>query len=344
MWGRFPAGKLFNQFIMNITEFAKALNLSKGTVSRALNDRPEVSPETRRYVLEKAEALGFSRNPNARRLATGRTYLLQLECPRNTHILSDQYLVELARALEDTAGDHGFDLLLHLGTRYRSTAEVPAVDGLIVVADAETSPKEIETLTAYGHTPAVVISDTRALEGASQTSYVRIDTLSGVCEALTRIASLGHSRIGYIGSNQALDNMPPVFEKAGLKWNPEFAIQAGITQEQGFAAALRLLSVGPDRRPTVILTRTDILAAGAYQAASQLGLSVPGDISIVGHDDIDLARLLSPPLTTIAINIPNVARAAVEMLTNQIEDKAASAIRVLGTQLVVRGSLGAVPA
>jgi len=325
---------------MNITEFAKSLNLSKGTVSRALNDRPEVSAETRRYVLEKAESVGFLRNPNARRLATGRTHLIQLECPYNTNILSDQYLVELARGLENTASAQGFDLLLHLGTRARSGVEAPAVDGLIIVAGPETSLKDIRTLTAYGHTPAVVISDTYPIQCAPLTSYVHIDTQSGVRETLAEIIRLGHKRLGYIRSDQSADRMAQLAEQAGLVLDPDLVIQAGVTQHQGYDAAIRLLSRPIKDRPTVLLTRTDILAAGALQAAQSLGLSVPDDVSVVGHDDIDLAALVNPPLTTVAINIPNVAEAAMEMLTDLIEDRDAPTVRVLCSQLVLRQSLG----
>lgn len=325
---------------MNITEFAKTLNLSKGTVSRALNNRPEVSAETRRFVLQQAEALGFSPNASARRLATGRTQLIQLECPRNTHILSDQYLVELARALEDTAGEHGYDLLLHLGAHHRATSELPAVDGLIIVADSRTSVDEIRQLTAHGRTPAVVITDTEPRIAPPITPYVRIDTQSGVREALSKIRSLGHKRVGFIGSNQAMDNVPALFRASGLTWNPALAIQAGVTQQQGFDAALQLLQAAQPARPTVILTRTDILAAGTLQAANKLALRVPGDVSIVGHDDIDVAALLDPPLTTIAVDIPRVAQAAVEMVTGLIAETPGAPVQILGTRLVMRGSLG----
>jgi DNA-binding LacI/PurR family transcriptional regulator len=329
---------------MNITEFARRLNLSKGTVSRALNDRPEVSAETRRFVLERAEALGFLRNPNARRLATGRTHLIQLECPYNTNILSDQYLVELARGLENTAATHGFDLLLHLGTGAASGYEVPAVDGLIIVAGPETSLKDIRTLTAYGHTPAVVISDAYPTECAPLTSYVQIDTQSGVDQALARVKALGHKRIGYIRSDQAADNMQQMVEKAGLIWNPALTVQAGVTQKQGYEAAIRLLDQSSQIRPTVILTRTDILAVGTILAAQHLGLSVPADLSVVGHDDIDHASLVNPPLTTIAINIPNVAKEAMQMLTQLIDQTVEPSVQVFGTQLVFRSSLGTAPA
>ena len=172
------------------------------------------------------------------------------------------------------------------------------------------------------------------------TSYVQIDVESGVRQALARIVSLGHTRLGYIRSDQSADRMPLLTANAGLTLDPDLVIQAGVTQQQGYDAAITLLDRPSSRRPTVILTRTDILAAGAVQAAQSLGLDIPGDVSIVGHDDIDLASLLTPPLTTVGINIPNVARAAMELLTALIADRTQPIIRVLETQLIFRSSLG----
>lgn len=326
---------------MNITEFAKRINLSKGTVSRTLNNRAEVSAETRSYVLERAEALGYFRNPNARRLATGRTHVIQLECPHNTRVLADQYLVELARGLEDAAGEHGLDLMMHLGAKCRPSVEIPAVDGLVIVAGGDEPLSGLAALTASGHTPTVVITDAKPDFLAPLTSYVHVDTQFGVVEALNKINAFGHRRIGYIGSDQPMDATCRLIEQAGFALNPNFVIQAGVTLKQGFEAALRLLAWPKLSRPTVLLTRTDILAVGAVQAAVSLGLSVPGDISVVGHDDTDLATLVNPPLTTVAINIPKIAQAAMELLTGMIENGAEPSVSIIGTHVILRGSLGA---
>jgi DNA-binding LacI/PurR family transcriptional regulator len=183
---------------MNIAEFAKTLHLSTGTVSRALNDRAEVSAETRRMVLEKAQELGYTRNPNARRLATGHNSLIRLECPYQANILSDRYLVEMARAVEEAADEHGYDLLLHLGTRQREGG-AQAVDGLVVVAAQETTAADLKRLTGDSRAPTVVIVEGDPLD-FPHASYVCLDTVSGVREALQRLSELGHRRIGYIGS------------------------------------------------------------------------------------------------------------------------------------------------
>lgn len=325
---------------MNIVEFAKELNLSIGTVSRALNDRPEVSGKTRQLVLSKAQELGFTPNANARRLVTGVTNLFQLECPCNTHILSDGYLIELARAIESAAGEHGYDLLLHLGTQRRGSSELKAVDGLIIVAGQETTEAEINLLTSSGRIPSVVIMDASATP-VSLVPSVRLDHLTGVREALSLLSAHGHERIAYIGSGQpgaAVSNaLPSIMAEIGLPWNPDYIVEAGAAAEAGAQAAAGLLKRPVP--PTAFFARTDILANAVVQTAQQMGLSVPGDISVIGHDNIELAAHVNPPLTTVAVDIPSVARAAVNCLIAVIAGGQPTS-EVLGTHLVIRESVG----
>ena len=329
---------------MNIVEFAKTLNLSIGTVSRALNDRAEVSPKTRQLVLEKAEELGFIRNANARRLVTGRNCLIRIECPSTTHILSDRYLIDLAREVEEVASAHGYDLLLHLGShRADGGGDADGVDGLVIVVGVETTENDLRRLTQNGRTPSVVIASAAPLPFPAA-SYVCLDTLPGVREALSLLASLGHSRIGYVGSGRTgqrlRDAFPKLMREAGLLWDPELTWEAGFTPEDGSRAARELLSMR--NPPTALFARTDILAAGIVQGVTSLGLSVPGDISVIGHDNIEAAALVNPPLTTVAINIPGIASLAVRALLATVIDKAAPTVQTLGTHLIVRRSCGPV--
>ena len=326
---------------MNIVEFAKTLNLSIGTVSRALNDRAEVSPKTRRLVLDKAKELGFVRNSNARRLVAGQNRMIRLECPHRAHILSDQYLVELARGVEEVAGEHGYDLLLHLGTRRSDAVDVQDVDGLVIVAGSELTADDLHSLTNGGRTPSVVIVGTAPLNFHAA-SYICLDTLPGVREALAYLAELGHQRIGYIGSgppgHRLRDAFPQLMTEAGLQWYPDLAIEAGLTPDDGRRAALTLLA--RPQPPTALFARTDVLASGAVQAVFQSGKSVPGDISVVGHDNIEAASLVNPPLTTVAINIPEVAALAVQSLLTMITTDSAPTTQTQGTHLIIRRSCG----
>jgi len=331
---------------MNITEFSKLLNVSTGTVSRALNDRAEVSPQTRKYVLEKAEELGFRRNANARRLVTGKNFLIRLECPHNTHVLSDRYLVELARAVEDSVGEHGYDLHLRLSTRRRdpSLSDAFTADGLVMVWAPETTPEEIQAISNDGRLPVVVICEAEPVDYPG-VSYVVLDTILGVGEAIKKLAELGHRRIGYVGSGRpgslVREALPGLMAAAGVMCDPDLMIDAGVTQEQGAQAAAQLLQKSSP--PTAIFARTDILAAGAIQAAYSLGLSVPGDVSVIGHDNIEVAALVNPPLTTVAIDIPRVGAAATAALLAMIDEKAPPSVQRLGTRLIERASAGPAP-
>lgn len=329
---------------MNIVEFAKTLNLSIGTVSRALNDRAEVSPKTRQLVLDKAEELGFVRNTNARRLVLGRNFMIRIECPTSTHILADRYLVELARGVEEVAGAHGYDLLLHLGTHRSDAVDIQEVDGLVIVAGSETTADDIRRLTQKGHTPAVVIAWATPLDFPAA-SYVCLDTLPGVREALECLAAYGHRRIGYIGSGppgqRLRDAFPRLMAEAGLTWDPALAREAGTTPDEGRRAALDLLTL--PEPPTALFARTDVLASGVVQAVSQLGKTVPGDVSVIGHDNIEAAALVNPPLTTVAINIPDVTVLAVKALLAMITEKADPTTLTVGTHLIVRRSCGPAP-
>jgi len=328
---------------MNIVEFSKILNLSTGTVSRALNDRAEVSAETRKLVLAKAKELQFTRNANARRLVTGKNFLIRIACPHYMHVLSDRYLVELTRSVEDAVGVRGYDLHLRLSTRLldHALSEHQPADGLVIVAAPETTVNDILILTNSGQVPAVVICEEQPLE-YPKASYVCIDTVSGVGQAIRHLAELGHRRVGYVGSGLAGSPLrlalPRLMADAGILWDPTLAIEAGVTQEQGFQAAETILR--HPSPPTAIFARTDVLAAGAIQAAYSLGLAVPGDVSIIGHDNIEVAALVNPPLTTVAIDIPQVGRAATSALLAMIENDEPASVQRLSANLIVRSSAG----
>ncbi|BDI32074.1 LacI family transcriptional regulator [Capsulimonas corticalis] len=330
---------------MNIVEFAKCINVSSGTVSRALNDRPDINPKTRQMVLEKAQELGFTRNASAHQLVTGRTFLIRLECPYNADVLSDRYLIEMARALESETRAHNYNLLLRLGRRPEGAeTDMCMVDGLVLMSGPEVNADDMKALTRNWRTPTVII-DGPDQSDFPKASHICVDTVPGVRKALQYFANLGHKRVGYIGSGFPESGirvkLPALMAEAGLAWDPSLAIEAGVTSRDGFEATHKLLQL--DNPPTALLARTDVLAFGAIEAANSLGLSVPKEISVIGHDNVEIAALASPPLTTIAIDIPQVARAAIRALIGMIEDNAEPAMEVCGAHLVVRRSCAPSP-
>lgn len=326
---------------MNISEFAKLLNLSTGTVSRALNNRTEVSPKTRQRILAKAEELGYSRDSTARRLKTGKNRLIRLECLENSEVLSDFYLVELARAVEQALHDNGYDLLLRLSTQRSNKLDYQPVDGLIILYAPEMSERDYQILTNNGTTSVVVISEPDS-QNVPDASYIHIDIMPGVQEALTHLATLGHRRIGYISSGapgrSIREALPKLAGAAELDWQEIEVIDAGITAEDGCRAAMQLLEM--PNRPTALFARTDVLAAGAIKGAYRLGLSVPNDVSVIGHDNIDACSLIYPSLTTVAIDFPQTGALATRTLLGMIDDNCEPSTVTLPTHLIVRESTG----
>jgi DNA-binding LacI/PurR family transcriptional regulator len=324
---------------MNIVEFARSLDLSIGTVSRALNNRPDVSPRTRQRVLERAREVGFTADPNARRLKTGKNNLIRFECPHNSHILADPFLVHLARVVEEAVAARGYDLLLRLGASRQGeyAVEFKSVDGLILVASPETTAEDIRHLTDSGRLPTVVICG-QELEGLPACACVRLDSLSGVREAIALLQRVGHRRIGYIGSGLAgcrvRSAFPLLLAEAGLEWAARWSIDAGVGRQDGYRAAQRLLQ--QPEAPTALLARTDLLACGAQQAIHDLGLRVPQDVSLVGHDDIELASLLNPPLTTVGIDILRAGQTASDALFALIDAPTEPTTATIEARLVVR--------
>jgi DNA-binding LacI/PurR family transcriptional regulator len=261
-------------------------------------------------------------------------------------VLSDKYLVELARSIEEAVSTHGYDLHLRLGGKRRDgvVADSQPADGLVLVTAPETTSDDIAALSNDGKIPVVVVSGDQPLDYANA-SYVCIDTVPGVAEAIRKFASLGHTRIGYIGSGRPGSHVraafPDILAQAGLEFDPDLAVEAGITQDEASNAAIELLR--KSNPPTAIFTRTDVLAAGAMQGIHSLGLSVPGDVSVIGHDNIEVAALVSPPLTTVSIDIPQIGHVATRMLLEMIDDKAEPRTETLGAHLVERQSAGPAP-
>jgi len=329
---------------MNIVELARALNISTATVSRALNNRPEVSAGTRRLVIAKAQELGYSPSASARQLVSGRNQLIRLECPRYPNALSDQYLLEVIRALEEPLRKRGYALIIRLDV---NADELPpagqhSVDGIVIIAEPGTTSSDIDEAAKLGELPVVVIGPPESVE-SRYASFVDVDTLPGVEEALNYLAALGHRNVGYIGSGYlgslVSAEMPKLMASAGLDWSPALTIEAGVSRDDGREAALKQLSLR--NRPTAIFTRTDVLAWGAMEAANSLGLEVPVDVSIIGHDNIKISSTLNPPLTTVAINITEVGRLAAESLIGMIEDHNPPSKQSSSSHLIIRRSCAA---
>jgi LacI family transcriptional regulator len=326
-----------------IRDIARLAGVSVATVSRVLNDRPDVSPETRDAVLRQIREHNFSTNRSARALSVGRTNLVGLTLPMVnaeyfTSILSGAtealYEQDMRAVLCPTLHEHDREVTLLDRLMHGTT------DGAIILLPSESSA-ELKVLHEHGF-PFVVVDPREPLdEGIAGVSAAH---WAGAKAAVDHLLALGHRRIGAItgvrgwdASEQRLDGYRTALAGAGVLMNPELVAESNFVIEGGRIAALGLLDL--PEPPTAIFAFNDNMAVGAIQAAQQRGLRVPEDLSIVGFDDSERASLVTPALTTVRQPLEEMGRIGVSLLIRLIEKQRVDILSLeLATKLVVRDS------
>ncbi|MDW8106689.1 MAG: LacI family DNA-binding transcriptional regulator [Armatimonadota bacterium] len=309
---------------LTIREVAQVLGVSTATVSRAIHGRGRISPQTRARILAQLEQLGYTPNLHAQSLARQRSMAVALEYLGAVEVLSDSFLVELARGVQHSLVPHRYRLLLNLtgDQLYRRSVvrqwiRARVVDGVVVVANPCVDPEWLRALASEG-IPTVWIAYDVPTSLPPRVGVVQLDLSTGWQEALTYLRQHGHSRIGYLGAYPNEPATEIVYNAAhaiGVQLRP-IVFAHGETPADGYEATLQLLQHSP--RPTALLVRTDLLAFGALQALQQSGLRVPEDIAVVGHDDLPIAQWVNPPLSSIQIDYAHLGRSAVELLMQLI--------------------------
>ena len=327
--------------------------MSVATVSRVLNGYPDVAPETRERVLAGIREHDFTPVRAARSLVTGRTHVIGviLATGAGHPDLQHPFFQEVLVGLKHTVGSLGFDLLLFSveaggngsahpdQQRYVARARQHRVDGVVLMG-VDRHDRQIEELVASG-TPIMAVD--LDLEGG-RTGHVMSDNVAGASLAVRHLADLGHRRIALIGG--AGNTRPGVdrllgyrreMERRGLTHRPEYVREGDFYPDSGYRAMAELL--GLPQPPTAVFAAADLMAAGAIQALTERGLSCPRDVSVVGFDDIHIAALLQPALTTIRQDKHGLGAAAGESLIAVIEDPEASPpVVVVPVELVIRDS------
>lgn len=329
---------------MTIQDFAKKIGVSPTTVSRTLRGRGRISEQTRTMVLSQMKELGYTPNLNARRLIEGRSMTIALDWGSGSpdSPLVDAYMAQLIEGILGALTDEGYGLLLTpLGGRdlVENWVRGQAVDGVLLLGGGtrESDMDLAETSLALG-APCVVIGH-HALPLRSRLGSVVIDLSVGMSEVVQHLKEQGHSRIGFIGSHDedaGLDGFRAAMAAAGLP--VEGRIRIASTPEKGEAAMEELMRLPSP--PTAIVARTDTYALHIMRAAQRGGKQIPQDLSIVGHDDITLASLWNPPLTTVRIDCTQLGQAAATMLLQILNDPETPKNPVIHpTSLVQRGTV-----
>jgi LacI family transcriptional regulator len=336
-----------------IQQLAAKSGVSVATVSRALNGSPEVSEATRKRILELAESLDYTPSAAARTLVSRRSHVVGviLDTGLGHPDLLHPFFQEVLVGLKHGAGALGYDLLLFAsdepgngfgGTHsYLRRAGHHGVDGAIVMGFDGRHP-EIARLAASGLPTIAVDAD---LHGP-RTGFVMSENEQGARLAVRHLHELGHERIatitGMLGTRPGADRLDGYgYELAdlGLELPSDYVVEGDFYDESGYRGTRQLL--GLDKPPTAIFAASDLMAAGALRAANELGVRVPDDVAVVGFDDIGLASLIQPQLTTVRQDMHALGEAAAAGLARMIDDPEAEPARELvPTRLVVRDSSG----
>lgn len=328
-----------------IKDIARKLSISTSTVSYALNGGPRPVPEdVRRRVLELAKELDYRPNRVARSLVTGFCGVIGIVPPSvESDVFNSPFVRMTWNAIVNEAEQTGQDLLLFTGHN-RNLPDEPGlvfldgrIDGVVFIAP-RSDTKAISFLAARGFPLATIASSEDG-----NLNY-KVDNEGGVRQAMGHLMNLGHRKIAHLAGQQ---DSPDSVERedayrrivestSGLVFRPEYVQIGDFTTPGGYRAGKKLMALKD--RPTAVFVGNDEMAYGLTQALHDLGLSVPGDVSVVGFDDCDFSFAFNPPLTTIRQPVVSMASAAVRSVISLIRQEAPMPATVFPTELVIRSS------
>jgi LacI family transcriptional regulator len=324
---------------VTITQVAERAGVGVATVSRVLNRSPRVSSPTRERVLEAIDELGYAPNAAARALSTGRTRTIGVIAP----FFTQSSVVERLRGVSAAVAAAGYQLVLfdvEGPDRFIDLASGGRLDGLICVSLCP-SREELRRFEAAGVPVALVDAEHPRLAGVS------IDDVAGGRLATDHLLELGHRRIGFVGDDE--DSPFGFTSSARRRLGAETAAAAAGAEllvrrgphggQQARRMAAELLAL--EQRPTAVFAGSDRQALGVLEAAEEVGLKVPEDLSVVGFDDVEVARYAG--LTTVAQPLEESGKRGANLLLGSLEGKGGGGTERLGLRLIVRRTTAAPP-
>jgi LacI family transcriptional regulator len=326
---------------MSIREVAKRAGVSTATVSRTINGSQDVSPLTAARVHKAIKELDFYPNTHARTLVSGQSRMLGL-------IISDitnPFFPDLVKSFEDQAVQHGLEVIIG-NTDYDAKRMAGCirrmverkVDGVAIMT-SEADPELVAELTRR-NIPTVFLDTGKT---GPRSANIVIDYAQGIQEALQHLFSLHHRRIGFITGPLNLESarIRHAAFLSGIEAHGDsdrLLVQIGDHRIEGGAKAMKNLLQLPVP-PTAVIASNDLSAIGALGVIHEAGLKVPGDVSLIGFDDISFARLTQPALTTVQISRTQLAITAFAALEKLIGKNVSPQIdHAIPTHLVMRAS------
>lgn len=329
--------------VPTLDDVAKRAGVSTATVSRCLNDPQRVVAATRERVMSAVDALGYTPNFAARVMAAKRSFTIGAIIPTMENAIFARGL----QAFQEEIHQRGYTLLVS-SSAYKPEVEEEQIrtlvargaDGLLLIGhdrDARIydylERQKVPAMVAWSFTPG------------QRTPSIGFDNRQAMMALAQEVIALGHTQLATIsgfsqGNDRArlrIEGIKDAMQQSGLSPDNLATIETSYEIESGAEAFRQLME--QDTRPTAILCGNDVLAVGAVRQAEDMGLHVPDDISITGFDDIELARIVQPGLTTIHVPHRDMGRKAAAELIEMIENSSPGQSIRLDTKIVMRKSL-----
>ncbi len=333
---------------LTLEDIAKQAGVSRSTVSRVVNNHPNVSDPVRERVIDVIQTTGYQPNLAARSLASKRSWMIGLVLPRSvSSFFTDPYFPRLTEGIAQGCNQHDYTLGLFLvGTKEDEEKIFPRVsrkgmlDG-VLIQTGQIGDQLIDRLVNL-NLPVVVIG--RPLH-STDVSFIDVDNISGAYNATSHLIRLGCQRIGTItglAGSAATTNRLEGYKKAlierGRNLDQSLIAEGDFTEPGGYYAMQQLLPAKPD----AVFAASDLMAIGAIRATREAGLKIPEDMALVGFDDVSIASYADPQLTTIRQPITSFGINAVETMIDLIENGIEPPRRIImDTELIIRDSCGA---
>jgi DNA-binding LacI/PurR family transcriptional regulator len=325
----------------SIKDIARLAKVSHSTVSRALHNHPLVNPKTAERIRQLAAKHGYRPSAAARSLVTQRSYTIGVVVTT----ISDPFVAGVVGGIEEIASAQGFSVFLansnadpEQEVRVVQSFDERRVDG-IVVTSSRVGALYVPVLSRR-QVPIVLLNNQHPSEFAYS---VVIDSTQGAFDVTAHLTELGHRRIAYLGDEfgrqsdtERLSGYREALAQAEIPYNRHYIVHGDGKAEGAITAMGKLLAM--PQRPTAVVCYNDMSALGAMHCIHAAGFSVPGDISIVGFDDLHMSQYLNPPLTTIRQPMHEMGRMAMQTLIAILSGVISQQNITVPGQLIVRAS------
>ncbi len=327
---------------VTLQDIAKKAGLSKTTISRALNDKPDVSPETKDRILRIAKDLGYTPNLLAKSLRSRKSKTMGIIIAD----ISNPFFASVAKVVEDAARKKGYSIILcNTDEEYEEEQEAiqtlleKRVDG-ILIAPVQTKDQNIVELKRR-KIPFVLLG--RHFD-ILEADYVITDDIQGAFSATKYLIKKGHKKILFVNgplhissAKERLAGYKRAFLENGIRYEDKLVRSGAVRMEDGYRIMKEILDNKDNI--TAVFAYSDLVAFGAMKALREANLKIPEQIAVVGYDDIEFASSLEIPLTTVCIPKRQLGKEAVRVLDDKIKERSKGTQRItLKTELIIRKS------